>query len=77
MLGLIRLPPLFHHIHQDISGIRRITHFPHERDSSAAASSDFAPEAITGGGDPRSMVPVRLAGAEVTEGFCTKLAGLC
>jgi hypothetical protein len=27
-------------------------------------------------GDPRSMVPVRLAGAEVTEGFCTKLAGL-
>jgi hypothetical protein len=24
------------------------------------------PEAIAGGGDPRSMVPVRLAGAEVT-----------
>ena len=27
------------------------------------------PESITGGGDPRSMVPVRLAGAEVSAGF--------
>jgi hypothetical protein len=26
--------------------------------------------------DPRSMVPVRLAGAEVTEAFWAKLAGL-
>jgi hypothetical protein len=34
------------------------------------------PEPITGGGDPRSMVPVRLAGAEVTEAFWAKLAGL-
>ena len=42
----------------------------------AAAPPTFRPEATTGGGDPRSMVPVRLAGAEVSEGFCTKLAGL-
>jgi hypothetical protein len=33
------------------------------------------PEPISGGGDPRSMVPVRQAGTEVTAGFCTKLAG--
>jgi hypothetical protein len=38
--------------------------------------SNFAPEPITGGGDPRSMVPVRLAGAEVTEAFWAKLAVL-
>jgi hypothetical protein len=36
----------------------------------------FAPEAIAGGGDPRSMVPVRLAGAEVTEGFWASAAVL-
>jgi hypothetical protein len=33
-------------------------------------------EPSAGGSDPRSMVPVRLAGAEVSEGFCTKLAVL-
>jgi len=30
---------------------------------------DFAQESITGEGDPRSMVQVRLTGTEVTEGF--------
>jgi hypothetical protein len=33
------------------------------------------PEAITGGRAPRSMVSVRLAGAEVSEGFLTSAAG--
>jgi hypothetical protein len=33
-------------------------------------------KAIASGGDLRSMVPVRLAGAEVTEAFWAKLAGL-
>jgi hypothetical protein len=38
--------------------------------------SNFAPRVDSRRGDPRSMVPVRLAGAEVTEGFCTTAAGL-
>jgi hypothetical protein len=42
----------------------------------AAALPTLRPEAITGAGDPRSMVPVRLAGAEVTEAFWAKLAVL-
>jgi len=33
------------------------------------------PEAITGSGDPRSMVPVRSAGEEVATTFWAKLAG--
>jgi hypothetical protein len=37
---------------------------------------NFAPRADYSRGDPRSMVPVRLAGKEVTEGFCTTAAGL-
>jgi hypothetical protein len=41
----------------------------------ARFTPDFPlPESITGWGDPRSMVPVRLAGAEVTEAFWAKLA---
>ncbi len=42
----------------------------------AASPLDFAPRGDYRRGDPRSMVPVRLAGAEVTEGFCTKSAVL-
>jgi hypothetical protein len=38
--------------------------------------ASMKPEAITRGGDPRSMVPVWLAGAEVAAGFCTSAAGL-
>jgi hypothetical protein len=41
-----------------------------------ATYSNFAPRGDYSPGDPRTMVPVRLAGAEVTEGFCTKLGGL-
>jgi hypothetical protein len=33
-------------------------------------------EAITGGSDPRTMVPVRLAGTEVTEAFWASAAVL-
>jgi hypothetical protein len=38
--------------------------------------ASMKPDSITGGGDPRSMVRVRLAGAEVSEAFLTKLARL-
>jgi hypothetical protein len=41
-----------------------------------ASYSTFAPRADYSRGDPRSMVPVRLAGTEVTEAFWAKLAGL-
>src|ERR1035441_10120901 len=42
----------------------------------AAAPRTLPPDAIAGAGDPRIMVPVRLAGAEVTEAFWAKLAVL-
>ncbi len=38
--------------------------------------ASIKPEPITGGGDPRSMVPVRRAGAEVSESLCTSAAVL-
>jgi hypothetical protein len=41
-----------------------------------ASYSNFAPKGDYRRDDPRSMVPVRLAGAEVTEGFWASAAGL-
>jgi hypothetical protein len=39
--------------------------------------SNFAPRPDYSRGDPHSMVLVRLAGTEVSAGFCTKLAVVC
>ena len=36
MRRVIGLPRLLHHLYQDVSCLRRTTHFPHERDASAA-----------------------------------------
>jgi hypothetical protein len=46
-----------------------------ESQSGNPAPSDFAPRNDSRQRVSRSMVPVRLAGAEVTEAFCTSAAG--
>ncbi len=55
---------------------RLFEHCAHEKQSPPHSTPDFAPRGDCRRGDPRSMVLVRLAGTEVTEGFWAKLAGL-
>jgi len=50
--------------------------YPSAAFARAIVPSTLPPEPIAGGGDPRSMFPVRLAGAEVAEAFWANAAGL-